>query len=50
MHEIKTDPLLPDFIKELIIPVLVEQRNMQRKVAGAIELAYRRGRQEGEEG
>ena len=47
--EVKHDPLIPDFIKELIIPVLLSQREMQRTMAGAIELAYRRGKQQGEE-
>lgn len=50
VREVNTDPLLPDFIKELIVPILLRQREMQRKVATSIELAYRRGKQEGEEG
>lgn len=47
--EVNTDPLLPSYIKELIVPILKSQREMQRQVAGAIELAYRRGVQEGKE-
>lgn len=48
--EVNTDPLLPHFIKELIVPILKSQREMQRQVAGTIELAYRRGIAEGKEG
>ena len=47
--EVNLDPLIPGFIKELIVPLLKEQREMQRKVAGAIELAYLRGKDEGKE-
>ncbi len=47
--EVNKDPLIPDFIKQLIVPILKEQREMQRRIAGAIELAYLRGKQEGEE-
>ena len=48
VHEVKTDPLLPDSIKELIIPLLIYQRQFQRMYAGTVELAYRRGKHEGE--
>ena len=47
--EVNKDPLIPDFIKELIVPLLKDQRELQRLVAGAIELAYLRGRDEGQE-
>lgn len=47
--EVNTDPLLPHFIKELIVPNLKRQRELQRLVAGSAELAYRRGNQEGRE-
>lgn len=47
--EVNLDPIIPDYIKELIVPLLKEQREMQRKVAGAVILAYLRGKNEGQE-
>ncbi len=47
--EVNLDPIIPDYVKELIVPILKEQREMQRRVAGAVILAYLRGKQEGEE-
>ncbi len=47
--EVVHDPIIPSYVKELIVPILKDQREMQRKVAGAIILAYLRGVDEGKE-
>ena len=40
--EVNLDPAIPDHVKELIVPILKAQREMQRQVAGAIILTYLR--------
>ena len=44
--EVNKDPLIPNWLKKVIVPILLEQREMQRRVAGAIELVYFRTKQE----
>ena len=48
--EVRKDRLLPDWIKGLIVPLLLSQREMQRQVAGAIQLAYFRTKDDNKEG
>lgn len=43
--EVNLDPAIPDYVKALIIPILKDQREMQRKVAGAVILTYLREKQ-----
>ena len=47
--EVIHDPIIPSYVKELLVPILKEQREMQRRVAGVVILAYLRAKQEGEE-
>ena len=48
--EILHDEKIPEGAKTLIIPILQKLKDLEKGLGGAIELAYRRGKQEGEEG
>ena len=41
---------IPEGAKNLIIPYIQRLKTMEKEIAGSIELAYRRGKQDGEEG
>lgn len=47
--EVNHDPIIPDYVKKLLVPLLLDQREMQRKMAGVVILSYLRAKQEGEE-
>lgn len=50
VFEILHDDKVPEGTKNLICPLLGRLKGFEREVAGAIELAYRRGQQENDEG
>ena len=47
--EVLHDSQIPEGAKTLMIPILQKLKTLEREWTGAIELAYRRGKQEGEE-
>ncbi len=49
VSEVLHNEKIPEGAKNLIIPFIQRLKTMEHEVAGSIELAYRRGRQDGEE-
>lgn len=49
VSEIRHNKEIPEGAKNLIIPFLQVLKVLEKDVAGSIELAYLRGKQEGEE-
>ena len=49
LSEIKNDPQIPEGAKNLMFPLVQALKSLERNWSGAIETAYLRGKQDGEE-